>query len=132
MNDLSEIQTKILHDLCRGKTSFGSDRVYDRALTKLKSLKMARFNRKAWRWEILYAGLVAIGKVPAEETPPIFVTPGTLDDLGITEVQLHDMDLRTLARLAYSKGYRFTVEKDGVAPGLTISTTEASPASVQV
>lgn len=38
----------------------GSDRVRDGARAKLKRLRMIRFDRKAWEWEVLPAGYDAL------------------------------------------------------------------------
>lgn len=50
--------------LKRNPTWASSDRTRDRLRTKLKKLGMVRFDRKAWRWEVLPAGEAFLSDAP--------------------------------------------------------------------
>jgi hypothetical protein len=59
--------------------------------------------------------------VSAPERDRIFFPDdAALQALGITREELWNMDLRTLAGKALERGYRLSVGRDGVGPGLTV------------
>ena len=59
---LSDMELRELGLLIRDPKYGSSDRKRDRARTKLKRLGLIRFDRKAWEWEVLPDGLVALGR----------------------------------------------------------------------
>lgn len=59
---LSDIELRELGLLLHEPKHGGSDRVCDRARTKLKRLGLIRFDRKAWEWEVMPGGLAALGR----------------------------------------------------------------------
>lgn len=60
MRKLSEVEKTEIGLLLRKPKYAGSDRVRDRARTRLKSLGLITFDRRAWSWVVLPAGRAAL------------------------------------------------------------------------